>query len=87
MRIGVPKETKNHEYRVGLTPASVAELTAQGHEVWVETNAGEAIGFSNDQYRKAGAKLVNAAAAFSAATPASMVSFCSALSYPLTAAA
>ena len=35
MRIGVPKEIKNHEYRVGLTPQSVAELTALGHEVWI----------------------------------------------------
>ena len=40
MRIGVPKEIKNHEYRVGLTPASVAELVAAGHEVFVETKAG-----------------------------------------------
>ena len=40
MRVGVPKEIKNHEYRVGLTPASVAELTALGHEVIVETKAG-----------------------------------------------
>ena len=40
MRVGVPKEIKNHEYRVGLTPASVAELIAAGHEVFVETKAG-----------------------------------------------
>ena len=66
MRIGVPKETKNHEYRVGLTPASVAELTQQGHELWVEASAGEAIGFSDEQYRQAGATLVNTATAFSA---------------------
>ena len=43
MRIGVPKEIKVHEYRVGLTPASVAELVANGHEVFVETNAGNGI--------------------------------------------
>ena len=42
MRIGVPKEIKIHEYRVGLTPASVAELVAHGHEVFVETKAGRA---------------------------------------------
>ena len=44
MRIGVPKEIKNHEYRVGLTPASVSELTAAGHEVVVEALAGNEIG-------------------------------------------
>ena len=43
MRIGVPKEIKVHEYRVGLTPASVAELVAAGHEVVVETRAGNGI--------------------------------------------
>ena len=43
MRVGVPKEIKNHEYRVGLTPASVAELVAAGHEVFVETKAGNGI--------------------------------------------
>ncbi|MCB1686694.1 MAG: alanine dehydrogenase, partial [Pseudomonadales bacterium] len=47
MRIGVPKEIKTHEYRVGLTPASVAELTVGGHEVVVETTAGQGIGFSD----------------------------------------
>ena len=40
MRIGVPKEIKNHEYRVGLTPASVRELVAQGHQVFVQHDAG-----------------------------------------------
>jgi len=44
MIIGVPKEIKNHEYRVGLTPESAAELIADGHDVWVETNAGTGIG-------------------------------------------
>ena len=43
MRVGVPKEIKVHEYRVGLTPASVAELVAHGHEVVVETGAGKGI--------------------------------------------
>ena len=57
MRIGVPKEIKNHEYRVGLTPQSVAELTALGHELWVETRAGAAIGFSDADYQTAGAQI------------------------------
>jgi alanine dehydrogenase len=57
MRIGVPKEIKNHEYRVGLTPQSVAELTALGHEVLVETLAGAAIGFSDADYLAAGAQI------------------------------
>lgn len=57
MRIGVPKEIKNHEYRVGLTPESVAELVADGHEVWVETNAGAGIGASDDEYVEAGASI------------------------------
>ena len=54
MRIGVPKETKVHEYRVGLSPTSVAELTALGHDVVVGHNAGAPIGFSNDDYVAAG---------------------------------
>ena len=66
MRIGVPKETKNHEYRVGLTPAGVASLSKSGHEVWVERDAGTAIGFSDDQYQQAGASLVSSTTAFSA---------------------
>ena len=57
MRIGVPKEIKNHEYRVGMTPSAVRELTRSGHEVVVQTGAGEAIGFSDDDYRQAGASL------------------------------
>ncbi|KFX70548.1 alanine dehydrogenase [Pseudomonas taeanensis MS-3] len=68
MRIGVPKEIKNHEYRVGLTPQSVAELTALGHEVWVETLAGAAIGFSDADYLAAGAQIaVSAEAVFNQA--------------------
>ncbi|HYQ39497.1 MAG TPA: alanine dehydrogenase [Pseudomonas sp.] len=62
MRIGVPREIKNHEYRVGLTPQSVAELRALGHEVWVETQAGAAIGFSDADYEKAGALLAPSSA-------------------------
>lgn len=55
MRIGVPKEIKNHEYRVGLTPESVAEMIADGHEVWVETMAGNGIGSDDAEYEAAGA--------------------------------
>ena len=66
MRIGVPKETKNHEYRVGLTPEGVSALCHAGHKVWVERGAGSAIGFSDEQYRLAGASLVDVGAAFSA---------------------
>src|SRR5690554_1134773 len=58
MYVGVPKEIKNHEYRVGLTPAGVRELTAAGHQVCVETQAGAAIGFSNEDYEVAGASIV-----------------------------
>ncbi len=62
MRIAVPKEIKNHEYRVGLTPASVRELVAHGHEVWVQAGAGAAIGLTDAQYQAAGAKLAADAA-------------------------
>lgn len=55
MRIGCPKEIKNHEYRVGLTPESVRELAAHGHEVWVETGAGEGIGAHDSDYEQCGA--------------------------------
>jgi alanine dehydrogenase len=58
MRIGVPKEIKNHEYRVGLVPSGVRELVADGHDVFVESNAGAAIGFDDDAYRVAGATIV-----------------------------
>ena len=62
MRVGVPKEIKNHEYRVGLTPASVAELVAHGHEVFVETKAGTGIDFADAAYEKVGAKILPTAA-------------------------
>lgn len=62
MLVGVPKEIKNHEYRVGLTPAAVKEFVANGHQVLVETNAGTAIGFDNDMYVKAGAEIAGSAA-------------------------
>jgi len=62
MRVGVPKEIKNHEYRVGLTPPSVAELVAAGHEVIVETKAGTGIDFEDQDYVDAGARIVATAA-------------------------
>ncbi len=58
MLIGIPKEIKNHEYRVGATPSGVRELVAAGHKVIVEKSAGEAIDFSDEQYIAAGAKIV-----------------------------
>ncbi|KZB65110.1 alanine dehydrogenase [Thalassospira sp. MCCC 1A02491] len=62
MLIGVPKEIKNHEYRVGLTPSSVRELTAHGHAVKIETMAGAGIGCSDEDYVAAGAEIVGTAA-------------------------
>lgn len=62
MRIGVPKEIKTHEYRVGLTPASVKEVLAHGHAVLIEKNAGVGIGVSDAQYAKLGAQIRNTAA-------------------------
>ncbi len=61
MLVGVPKEIKNHEYRVGLTPAAVKEFVAHGHQVIVETNAGTAIGFTDELYQNAGATIVDTA--------------------------
>ena len=62
MIVGTPREIKNHEYRVGLTPASVRELVAAGHQVLVESGAGAGAGLDDDQYRAAGARLVDSAA-------------------------
>ena len=62
MRIGLPKEIKNHEYRVGLTPASVRELCAHGHSVLVQSGAGAAIGLSDALYQSAGATVAADAA-------------------------
>lgn len=59
MKIGVPKEIKRHEYRVGLVPGSVRELTARGHVVVVETQAGLGIGFGDDDYRAVGATIAS----------------------------
>ena len=58
MLIGVPKEIKNHEYRIGLTPAGVKELIKNGHEVIVQKNGGAGIGLDDDQYIAAGAKMI-----------------------------
>ena len=58
MRIGCPKEIKNHEYRVGLTPASARELTSRGHRVLVQSGAGAVIGLDDAQYTAAGATIV-----------------------------
>ena len=55
MKVGVPREIKNHEYRVGLVPASVHELTLRGHEVFVQTSAGHGIGEHDSDYKAAGA--------------------------------
>ena len=62
MLVGVPKEIKNHEYRVGLTPSSVNELVKRGHKVIVERNAGAAIDFPDGEYLSAGAEMVESAA-------------------------
>ncbi|MBS0386354.1 MAG: alanine dehydrogenase [Proteobacteria bacterium] len=68
MRVGCPKEIKVHEYRVGLTPESAAELVHAGHEVLMETKAGEGIGASDEVYKKIGAKILpNADAVFNEA--------------------
>lgn len=61
MRVGCPREIKNHEYRVGLTPGSVREYIAHGHDVIVETGAGAGIGAGDDTYAAAGARIVQSA--------------------------
>ncbi len=68
MQVGVPKEIKTHEYRVGLTPAGVRELTRLGHQVVVERDAAAGIGIADDAYRAAGARVLDSAdAVFEAA--------------------
>lgn len=59
MLVGCPKEIKNREYRVGLTPESARELTRHGHEVWIESGAGNGIGATDQQYREAGATITD----------------------------
>ena len=58
MLIGVPKEIKNHEYRVGMTPTSVKEAVRHGHQLWVQANAGAGIGAADADYAAAGAKII-----------------------------
>ncbi|MEP7005127.1 MAG: alanine dehydrogenase, partial [Sphingomonas bacterium] len=68
MRIGVPREIKNNEFRVGLTPPSVSDIVAAGHEVFVETGAGLGIDFEDRDYVKAGATILpDAASVFASA--------------------
>src|SRR6185295_1065910 len=62
MLIGVPKEIKTHEYRVGLVPSSVRELIHNGHKVLVQTGAGSGIGFDDKAYKAAGARIATSAA-------------------------
>lgn len=66
MRIGLPKETKDHEYRVALAPAGVRVLADAGHEIHVENGAGAAVGFPDTAYAAAGARIVNAGQAWEA---------------------
>jgi alanine dehydrogenase len=68
MRVGVPKEIKIHEYRVGLTPSAARELTSRGHQVFVETKAGDAIGLTDEHYKRVGVTILpNAAEVFASA--------------------
>ncbi|MFT6125303.1 MAG: alanine dehydrogenase, partial [Shewanella sp.] len=62
MIIGVPTEIKNHEYRVGMVPSSVRELTIKGHVVYVQSDAGVGIGFTDQDYMDAGASILATAA-------------------------
>jgi alanine dehydrogenase len=66
MIVGIPREIKDSEYRVSMTPGGVHQLTEAGHEVWVEANAGEGSSFPDEQYADAGARIVPTAAAWSA---------------------
>ena len=61
MRIGVPREIKDHEFRVGLSPAGARALREAGHEVYVQSKAGNAIGFFDQHYSAAGAHIVSSA--------------------------
>ena len=61
MKIGVPKEIKNHEYRVGMTPSSVREAVSHGHSVMIETHAGEGIGATDNEYQAVGATIIDRA--------------------------
>ena len=61
MKVGVPKEVKNHEYRVAITPIGVHELTAHGHDVYVEKSAGLGSLIRDGEYEAAGAKILDSA--------------------------
>ena len=61
MRIGIPAEVKNHEYRVAITPAGVTELVLNGHEIFVQTGAGTGSSITDAEYRAAGAQVLPAA--------------------------
>src|SRR5258705_9076687 len=61
MRVGIPTEIKNNEYRVAITPAGVAELAHRGHEVIIQTGAGEGSAISDADFKRAGAQLINGA--------------------------
>ena len=61
MKIGVPKEIKNHEYRVGLSPASAKELLAHGHDITIETGAAAGIGLSDEVYSSMGVNIASSA--------------------------
>lgn len=63
MKVGVPREIKNHEYRIGLTPEGVSELCRRGHEVFVEQNCGARVGYRNEDYQAAGATVLESAQA------------------------
>lgn len=85
MKIGVPREIKNHEYRVGLTPAGARALTMAGHEVLVETHAGARVGFADADYLTAGARIVaSAAEAYGQADLAIKVKELQLAEFPLT---
>ena len=66
MIVGVPKEIKDNEYRVAMTPGGVRQLSEADHQVWVETSAGEDSGFPDEQYVASGAKIVPTTAAWGA---------------------
>ena len=58
MKVGIPREVKNHEYRVAITPAGVHELSRNGHEVFIETDAGVGSSITNDEFVAAGAQIL-----------------------------
>ncbi len=59
MKVGIPREVKNHEYRVAITPSGVHELVRAGHEVYVETEAGVGSSIVDDDYAAAGARILS----------------------------